>query len=462
MKLSLTVSSSILLLGVALAGHAQVAKPGPLRVGAAKVDITPAPNELPKQYLGVLDQVYSRAIVIDNGEATAALVTVDVILMPDPMWKRLSDRISAEVGIPVKNIILAGTGTHSVPIGGMMPGPASAAPPTTPIDDKIVNSVKLAKQNLQPARMSYGTGVSYINVNRDIIDPKTHNWWEGPNYDGISDKGVEVIAFESLSGDPIAVYYNYAVFNVITGTLDLVSGDITGASSRYIEESLDNKAVAAFSLGAHGDQNPIFFQQTFDLREIRIKDYAKRGQDIANAMPPPGGVGMDRNNPTVTKLMNQQKQMILSMGQMLGEEVLHAIRNTDRAESSVRIYGDQKIVTCPGRERTNEGRGGVAGTYKDADPVEIRLGLLMIGEVAVGSVDGNPYSAIGLRLKKESPYAKTMITTKANGMSAGGYMPDDASYGHQTFEVLNTRLKPGCAENAIVNGIFDMMPPIAY
>jgi hypothetical protein len=221
--------------------------------------------------------------------------------------------------------------------------------------------------------------------------------------------------------------------------------------------------VAAFSLGAHGDQNPIYFQQTYDLREIRIKDYAKRGQDISNAMPPPGGVGLDRNNPAVAKLMNQQKQMILSMGQMLGEEVLHAMRSsTGREQSTVQIYGDQKSVTCPGRERTNEGRGGVAGAYKDADPVEIRLGVLMIGDVAVGSVDGNPYSAIGLRLKKESPYAKTMLTTKANGMSAGGYMPDDASYGHETFEVLNTSLKPGCAEAAIVNGIIDMMPPIVY
>ena len=101
----------------------------------------------------------------------------------------------------------------------------------------------------------------------------------------------------SLSGDPIAVYYNYAVFNVIAGVLDLVSGDITGATSRYIEDSYDDKVVAALSLGAHGDQNPIFFQQTFDLREIRIQDYAKRGQDISNAMPPSGGVGLDRKQP---------------------------------------------------------------------------------------------------------------------------------------------------------------------
>jgi hypothetical protein len=310
--------------------------------------------------------------------------------------------------------------------------------------------------------MSYGTGVSYINVNRDIIDPKTHNWWEGPNYNGTSDKTVEVLKFVSLSGEPIAVYYNYAVFNVITGTLDLVSGDITGAASRYIEESFDNKVVAALSLGAHGDQNPIFFQQTFDLREIRTKDYAKRGLDIANAMPPPGGVGLDRNDPAVARLMNQQKQMILSMGQMLGEEVLHVMRSANREESAVQIYANHKTITCPGRERTNEGRGGVAGTYKDTDPLEIKLGVLMIGDVVIGEINAIPYSEIGQRLKRESPYAKTILTTRANGMSAAGYIPDDASYGHETFEVLNTRVKPGCAENAIVNGIIDLMPQITY
>ena len=421
------------------------------------VDITPTQSEVPKNYLGILDHVYSRAIVIDIGSKSAALVTVDVLLMPDPVWKRVTDRVSKELGIPQENIILAGTSTHSVPLG--IP---SATKSEVAFEDKVFESVKDAKEKLQPARMSWGTGVSYINVQRDIIDPQTRKWWEGANYDGVSDKTVAVLKFDSLNGDPIAVYYNYAVFNVITGVLDLISGDIAGASSRYIEDSLDHKAVALFALGAHGDQNPIYYQQTFDLREIRIQDYAKKGQDIRNAMPPHGGTGLDRRNPQVAKLMDQQKQMILSMGQMLGEEVLHAMRNTGREESNVEIYGRQKIVSCPGRDRTNEGRGGVAGTYTDAAPVEIRLGLLMVGDVAIGSVDGNPYSAIGIRLKRESAYAKTMFVTKANGMSAGGYIPDDASYGHETFEVLNSKLKPGCAENAIVEGIIDMMPQIRY
>ena len=274
--------------------------------------------------------------------------------------------------------------------------------------------------------MRYGTSVSHINVNRHNIDPKTHGWWEGPNYDGVSDKKVRVLAFESLDGNPIAIYYNYAVFNVITGVLDLVSGDITGEASRYIEASFDDTVIAALSLGAHGDQNPIYFQQTYDLRELRIKDYAKRGEDISNAMPPPGGVGLDRNDPAVARLMNQQKRMVLSLGQMLGEAVLHAMRGALGDVSTVGIYGKQATVTCPGRQRTNVGRSGVAGEYTDADPVQIRLGVLVVGNVAIAHVNAIPYAAIGLRLEKASPYARTMLTTRANGMSRAGYVPDDA------------------------------------
>ena len=76
---------------------------------------------------------------------------------------------------------------------------------------------------------------SWINVNRNIIDAETRRWWEGPNYDGLSDKTVAVVRFETPAGEPIAVYYNYAVHPVITGTLDMVSADIPGAASNYLE-----------------------------------------------------------------------------------------------------------------------------------------------------------------------------------------------------------------------------------
>jgi neutral ceramidase len=437
--------SMILAASLPHAALAQSLRPSSFRAGAAKVDVTPSENELPKNWHGILDRLYSRAIVLDNGASRAALITVDDGAVSDMTWRTVTQRVENELGIPASNVLLTATHTHSA---------LRQRGPDYP--QKIFESVKLAQQNLTPARLGYGTGVSYINVNRNMIDPKTRRWWEGPNYDGPSDKTVAVIKIESVSGPPIAVYYNYAVHPVLVGQLDMISADIPGAASRYIEDSLDDKVIAVWSSGASGDQNPIYYQQTYDLREIRIQDYAKRGIDISNSMPP-GGEGLNRNDPTVAKLMNQQKQMVKSMGQFLGEEVLHVMRGMDHTESSIQIFGSQKTVQCPGRERTNTGRAGYPGTYKDAEPVEIRLGLLRVGDIAIGAVNAEVFKLIAQRLKRESPLKATMMATLTNGMASSGYIPDDAAFGMNTFEVLSSRLQPGCAESAIVNGILDLI-----
>ena len=304
--------------------------------------------------------------------------------------------------------------------------------------------------------MGYGEGVSYLNVNRNRIDPETRRWAEGPNYEGYSDKTVAVMTFETLAGLPIAVYYNYAMHSVISGMFDMVSSDVPGATSKYLEDTFDNKIVAVWSTGACGDQNPIYYQQTYDLRAIRIQEYAKKGVDISNKMPP-GGEGLDRSNPQTAKLLQQQKSMLTSMGQLLGEEVLHTMRNTTHVVSQAAIYTEQKTVVCPGRKRLDEGRAGYAGTYADSDSIAIKLGLMIIGNVALTSVNGEVFSPIFSRLKKLSPYANTMMLTLTNGNAKSGYIPNDAAFSTYTFEVLSSRLKPGFAEDAIVNGILDMI-----
>jgi neutral ceramidase len=449
MKKQRFIVSAILFLA-GTRGLAAQTKPLALRVGAAKVDVTPAPSELPKTMEGIHDRLHSRAIVVDNGTTSAAMITLDAGGLSDPLWQAVTQRIEGELGIPVKNVMFTATHTHSAP---RMSGPA--------VEQKIFESVKAAKAKLQPARIAFGTGVSYINVNRNIIDPKTRRWWEGPNYEGPSDKTVAVVKFETPTGEPIAVYYNYAMHAVALGQLDQVSADAPGAASKYIEDSFDDKIVAVWSTGAAGDQNPIYFQQTYDLREIRIQDYAKRGEDISNAMPP-GGQGLNKQDPTVQRLMNQQKQMVLSMGQFLGEEVLHVMRGMDRPVSSARIYANQKTVSCPGRQRTDTGRAGNPGTYKDADPVDLRLSLLVVGDIAFSGVNGEVFNLIAQRLKKESKFAHTMMATLTNGAARSGYIPNDAAFGYNTFEVLSSRLKPGCAESAIVNGILDLMSEVEY
>ena len=136
---------------------------------------------------------------------------------------------------------------------------------------------------------------------------------------------------------------------------------------------------------------------------------------------------------------------------------MHVMRGIERFSAHTEVRGSHSIVTCPGRERLDSGRAGFQGQYRDGDDVDIRLGLLMVGDIAIGAVNAEVFNLIAQRLKRESPYARTMLATLTNGRANSGYIPNDAAYGMYTFEVVSSRLQPGCAEDAIVNGILDLM-----
>ena len=60
------------------------------------------------------------------------------------------------------------------------------------------------------------------------------------------------------------------------------------------------------------------------------------------------------------------------------------------------------------------------------------------------------YNKIPQRLKKESPFAETVLVTPPNGAANSGYITDDVSFSYK-IRVLGPRLKPGCAEGRIVD-----------
>ena len=95
------------------AASAQSLSPSSFRAGAAKVDVTPSEKELPKNWHGVLDRLYSRAIVLDNGASRAALITVDDGAVSDATWRTVTQRAEKELGIPASNVLLTATHTHT-------------------------------------------------------------------------------------------------------------------------------------------------------------------------------------------------------------------------------------------------------------------------------------------------------------------------------------------------------------
>src|SRR5215831_20913851 len=68
-----------LILAIFFAGGLALAQtpPGGLRAGAAKVDITPRPDQLAVATDSIRDHLFVRAIVVDDGHNCAALVNID-------------------------------------------------------------------------------------------------------------------------------------------------------------------------------------------------------------------------------------------------------------------------------------------------------------------------------------------------------------------------------------------------
>lgn len=76
--------------------------------------------------------------------------------------------------------------------------------------------------------------------------------------------------------------------------------------------------------------------------------------------------------------------------------------------------------------------------------MDIQIGVLGIGTMGLASINAEVHSLIGQKVKDATPLKNTVFVTSANGRGLG-YISDDSAHGHETFQVLNAAVKPGCA-----------------
>jgi hypothetical protein len=401
---------------------------GPLQAGAAKVDVTPEDltgltNLWRTPFEGVHDRIHLRALVVDNGIDTAAIVASDLLEYGDTTDVR--ERVEKKTGIPADHIIITASHAHNTPrVGTTSPGASAyqGGPATLEytrvVYDQIVDVVRQAKAAMQPAQVGIGAGQADVNTNRDEFTAE--GWKLGVNPNGPSDKTVWVVKFETMSGDPIAILMNYAVHAVVLGPENtLVTGDLPGAAERYVEGYYDDKVVALWTIGAAGDQNPKYM--SWDTT------YTQQDRE-------PGYPLMD------------------ALGQIVGEEVVRVASRIDRMTPMARIAAEGRVISCPAAPpRRRPGGHGAP----QVDSLGIYLGLVMINHIAITSVSGEVATNLYYHLRKDSPFTNTIMITMANDRV--GYIVEDAAYETPTFEALGTPLQPGTAEKAIVHGLVDMM-----
>jgi hypothetical protein len=272
---------------------------------------------------------------------------------------------------------------------------------------------------------------------------------------------------------------NYAMHPINFYLSGVISADFPGEACRYVEELFNNKTIAVFSQGTSGDQNPrLGYAPSFNMRSDSYSQGHVPPVQTVGPQPPrtsttntqqgfnPAQAASSRvaipaeNLDAYKRAVARTGDYVIMLGQMLATTAVRLMREEIQPVDNAPIFGGQEKFTCPGRERldaANPSRENVFPGYKEGADVNLKVSAVRIGDLHFAGINGEVYTNIGLKLRAQSPASKLIIVTLANGAANSGYIYSDDAYSHLTFQVIGSRLKPGCAENSIVSHALDLI-----
>lgn len=427
-----------------------------IQVGAAVTDVTPL--EFPTLVNGgmlsrsvetVNTRISARALVVDDGTEKLAIVVVDSCMLPRPLLDDAKQLASVETGIPADHILISATHTHSAP--------SSLACLGTDIDEKyvvflrqkLVEAILSAQKNLEPAQIGWGSAnaAEYTALRRWSLRPdKIRNdpfgnptvratmhagadWNVSTGETGPEDPELAFISFQSTSGRPIALLANFSMHYFGDSPLSAdYFGLFCNGLQDHFNQTLPDEAPPFVGVMSHGCSGDIY-----------LNDYT---------LPP------EQRRPWKT---------IENYSQALVNLVLEAYQNIEY-QQDVELSMVERRLTLNYRVPDNallEWSRGVIAKMETEIPktteqvyareqillherqsTEIVLQALRIGEIAIATTPNETYALTGLKLKLQSPLAKTMVIELANG--GDGYIPPPEQHylgGYNTWAARSAGLE---------------------
>ncbi|MHB8890621.1 MAG: neutral/alkaline non-lysosomal ceramidase N-terminal domain-containing protein [Candidatus Limnocylindrales bacterium] len=412
-----------------------------MKVGAAKVDITPPLGMQLEGYevrtggaTGVHDPLHARALVAEGADGTTvALVVADLIQVDPRLQGLVADEVLALTGIPRERLQLVGTHTHS--------GPRLAAPSEAErtIGHAISSAVARAWTDRREAVAAVGIGrVEGIGANRR------------PNGGPVDDR-VTVTRIDGVDGLPIATHASYGCHPTTLGPNNLLySGDYPGVLCRLVDQAAGG--VTIFSTGPQGDVNP--------------GGYSPEGSMVGVVVPWRTFESAER------------------YGQLLAECVL-GVRASLVPVPSDRVWGDSRIVDLrrkwlpdagAAREAASLARAAatrvtevrlsadavyhaaVAAAYAEllADqaedpgrdgPVPLRASALAIGPLHHVGVSGELFVDLGREIRAALGDDQTCVAALCDG--SVGYLPTAEAFEVGGYEPNASLLEAGQGERLV-------------
>jgi neutral ceramidase len=199
------------------------AREGSMRVGTAKIKITPTEPVMMAGYgsrnkpsEGVAADLWARALAIDDGSAERKLlVTADIIGFGPKISRTIKESAKERFGLSEERLLLVGSHTHNGPVlseRALVDHPEQVKVRDAYVEwvtARILSVIGDALTSLAPARLEWAHGRGEIGMYRRV--PKPDGTWAFGDYpQGTTDPDVPVMAVRAPDGKLRALFFTYA------------------------------------------------------------------------------------------------------------------------------------------------------------------------------------------------------------------------------------------------------------
>ena len=412
-----------------------------MKVGAAKVDITPPLGMQLEGFevrldgaTGIHDPLFARALVAEGADGTTVALMVADLLQVDPRLQELAaNEVLARTGIPRDRLQLVGTHTHS--------GPRLAEPSEAEraIGHGIADAVTRAWEQRREAVAAVGVGeVTGIGANRR------------PNGGPVDDR-VMVTRFDDLDGQPIATHVNYGCHPTTLGPNNLLySADYPGVLCRLVDEAAGG--VAIFSTGPQGDVNPGGYSPEGSMVGIvvpwRTFESAERyGRLLADcALTVRAGLEPRPSD----RAWGDARIVELRRKRLPAADIARDAAVAARAAEQLVVGADMSPDATYHAQVAAAYAELVAGQAADPErdqPVRIRASAIAIGPLLHVGISGELFVALGQQIRQALGDAGTCVAALCDGTV--GYIPTAEAFGIGGYEPNASVLHPGEGERLV-------------
>ena len=228
-----------------------------LKVGTAQIDITPPMGCRMAGYgsrtegaQGIHDNLYARAMVLDDGATKVAIVACDVAGLDKHPVATIRQVVAELTDIPGDHVMVCTTHTHSGP--SVRTGRGAPEELIEITARKIAGAVAIADRNRREGVLKVGRGrVSSVSQNR------RHPDWP-------TDPTLKVLRADTPERQPIGAILNYPCHGTVMNADNLmISADYPGSTVRTVQRVIGEDVPILFINGAFGNINPVWTEQVF-------------------------------------------------------------------------------------------------------------------------------------------------------------------------------------------------------